>query len=116
MILYSCKEGKFCSFIIVKFETCGTLKVENTSKFSNECSVNTTEIKQKILSSDSIIISWNGGGGKIHDKINSYKTILSFKTILTWVCSLVVTDLRSETKSSRFEFGCYVCAEVSSLR
>ena len=29
--------------------------------------------------------------------------------------SLVVSDLRSETKGSRFESGCYLCAEVSSL-
>ena len=31
-------------------------------------------------------------------------------------CSLVVSDLRSETKGSRFESGCYLCAEVSSLQ
>ena len=30
--------------------------------------------------------------------------------------SLVVGDLRSETKGSRFEFGCYLCAEVNSLQ
>ena len=30
--------------------------------------------------------------------------------------SLVVSDLRSETKGSRFEFGCYLCAEMSSLQ
>ena len=30
--------------------------------------------------------------------------------------SLVVSDLRSETKGSRFEFGCYLYAEVSSLQ
>ena len=30
--------------------------------------------------------------------------------------SLVVSDLRSEAKVSRFEFGCYLCAEVSSLQ
>ena len=29
--------------------------------------------------------------------------------------SLVVRDLRSETKGSRFEPGCNLCAEVSSL-
>ena len=29
--------------------------------------------------------------------------------------SLVVGDLRSETKGSRFESGCWLCAEVSSL-
>ena len=28
--------------------------------------------------------------------------------------SLVVSDLRSENKSSRFECGCYLCAEVNS--
>ena len=27
-----------------------------------------------------------------------------------------VSDLRSETKGSRFEFGCYLCVEVSSLQ
>ena len=31
------------------------------------------------------------------------------------VPSLVVRDLRSETKGSRFEPGCNLCAEVSSL-
>ena len=30
--------------------------------------------------------------------------------------SLVVSDLRSETKDSRFESGCQLCAEVSSLQ
>ena len=30
--------------------------------------------------------------------------------------SLVVSSLRSVTKGSRFEFGCYLCAEVSSLQ
>ena len=30
--------------------------------------------------------------------------------------SLVVSDLRSETKGSRFESGCQICAEVSSLQ
>ena len=30
--------------------------------------------------------------------------------------SLVVSDLRSETKGSRFEFGCHLCAEVSFLQ
>ena len=29
---------------------------------------------------------------------------------------LVVSDLRSETKGSRFDSGCYLCAEVSSLQ
>ena len=28
---------------------------------------------------------------------------------------VMVSDLRSETKGSRFESGCYLCAEVSSL-
>ena len=31
------------------------------------------------------------------------------------VVSLMVSDLRSETKGSRFESSCYLCAEVSSL-
>ena len=31
-------------------------------------------------------------------------------------CSIVVSDLRSEAKGSRFESGCYLCAEVSSLQ
>ena len=30
--------------------------------------------------------------------------------------SLVVSDLRSKTKGSRFESGCQLCAEVSSLQ
>ena len=32
------------------------------------------------------------------------------------VRSLVVSDLRSETKGSLFESGCYLCAEMSSLQ
>ena len=32
------------------------------------------------------------------------------------VCSLVVSDLRSETRGFRFGSGCYLCAEVSSLQ
>ena len=36
--------------------------------------------------------------------------------LLLWAYILVVSDLRSETKSSRFESGCYLCAEVSSLQ
>ena len=31
------------------------------------------------------------------------------------VVSLMVSDLCSETKGSRFESSCYLCAEVSSL-
>ena len=31
-------------------------------------------------------------------------------------CSLAVSNLRSETKGSRFESGCYLCTEVSSLQ
>ena len=30
--------------------------------------------------------------------------------------NLVVSNLRSETKGSLFESGCYLCVEVSSLR
>ena len=30
--------------------------------------------------------------------------------------SLAVSDLRSETKGSRFESGCELCADVSSLQ
>ena len=30
--------------------------------------------------------------------------------------SSVVSDLRSETKGSRFEAGCCLCAEISSLQ
>ena len=38
-----------------------------------------------------------------------------FKTKLK-ARSLVVSDLRSETKGSRYEPGYYLCAEVSSLQ
>ena len=31
-------------------------------------------------------------------------------------CNLVVSDLGLETKGSRLESGCYLCAEVSSLQ
>ena len=37
-----------------------------------------------------------------------------YKTLQMGAHSLVVRDLCSETKGSRFEFGCYLCAEVSS--
>ena len=33
-----------------------------------------------------------------------------------WARSLVVSDLRPETKGSWFESGCQLCAEVSSLQ
>ena len=33
-----------------------------------------------------------------------------------WARSLVISDLRSETKGSRFESSCQLCAEVSSLQ
>ena len=35
--------------------------------------------------------------------------------VLLWARSLVVSDLHTETKGSRFESGCQLCAEVSSL-
>ena len=43
---------------------------------------------------------------------------IKFKTMLLeflYLRSLVVSDLRSETKGSRFQFGCNLCAEVLSL-
>ena len=42
---------------------------------------------------------------------NAFKVCESFRAR-----SLVVSDLRSETKGSRFESGCQLCAEVSSLQ
>ena len=41
-----------------------------------------------------------------------YATVVSLST----QDSLVVSDLRSETKGSRFESGCQLCAEVISLQ
>ena len=49
---------------------------------------------------------------------NSHKHVTRTKERLGQirrVHSLVVSDLRSETKGSRFESGCRLCAEVSSL-
>ena len=53
--------------------------------------------------------------------INDNETNLPHKLLLTnrqvaRARSLVVSDLRSETKGSRFESGCQLCAEVSSLQ
>ena len=55
----------------------------------------------------------NSGDGELHivnDSISS-AFLKMFRTL-----SLVVSDLRSETKSSRFRSGCYLCARVSSLQ
>ena len=41
---------------------------------------------------------------------------LALKMCIFRAPSLVVSDLRSETKGSRFESGCYLCEEVSSLQ
>ena len=44
---------------------------------------------------------------------------IKFKTMLLeflYLRSLVVSDLRSETKGSRFQFGCNLCAEMLSLQ
>ena len=39
-----------------------------------------------------------------------------YRIICLLVICLVVSDLRSKTKGSWFESGCYLCAEVSSLQ
>ena len=46
---------------------------------------------------------------------NPYRMVKHTQAILR-VHSLVVTDLRSETKGSRFKSSCYLRAEVSSLQ
>ena len=46
--------------------------------------------------------------------VNNKKKELS--TEMLRARGLVISDLRSETKGSRFESGCYLCAEVSSLQ
>ena len=53
--------------------------------------------------------------------IDDNETNLPHKLLLTnrqvaRARSLVVSDLRSEAKGSRFESGCQLCAEVSSLQ
>ena len=72
------QEGACSFFIIVKFETYGTLTYGDVQKFVNECSFNTTEVKQKKrLASDCIIVSGERGEGvKIPDETLT-KTILS---------------------------------------
>ena len=40
---------------------------------------------------------------------------LQWINIWIYLHRLVVSDLRSETRGSRFESGCYLCAEESSL-
>ena len=52
----------------------------------------------------------------LKDAIRDEKLIGGKKRQLIRAHSLVVSDLRSETKGSRFESSCYVCAEVSSLQ
>ena len=42
----------------------------------------------------------------------SFKVFRLFSEVPVRARSLVVSDLRSETKSSLFEPGCYLCAEV----
>ena len=44
----------------------------------------------------------------------SFPVLISTDILVQRAHSLVVSDLRSETKGSRFEFGCWLCAEVSS--
>ena len=56
---------------------------------------------------------------KLFFKIPRNETVRNgFESISTRVRarSLVVSDLRSVTKGSRFESGCQLCAEVSSLQ
>ena len=61
---------------------------------------------------------------KLEDKNVNEKLYLSNKTVLNIFMmslqikarSLVVSDLRSETKGSRPKPGCYLCAEVICLR
>ena len=50
--------------------------------------------------------------------ISSDASICSTMAFLQWerARSLVVSDLHSETKGSRFESGCQLCAEMSSLQ
>ena len=56
----------------------------------------------------------------VHDK--SVEELLALNNVICahqehrTARSLVVSDLRSETKGSRFESGCYLCAEMSSLQ
>ena len=51
-------------------------------------------------------------------KNECYKQLIVERQIfrIARVRSLVVSDLRLETKGSRFESGCQLCAEVSSLQ
>ena len=72
---------------------------------------------------------------KVRDKLKYHQDFLSIKktfddpypylridktanndTFQRLARSLVVSDLRSETKGSRFESGCYLYEEVSSLQ
>ena len=46
---------------------------------------------------------------------NPTKLSNTLKGIFLRVRSLVVSNSRSKTKGFRFESGCYLCAEVSSL-
>ena len=50
---------------------------------------------------------------------NMQNSVMMFN-FSSFACSVfllsVVSDLRSETKGSRFESGCQLCAEVSSLQ
>ena len=46
------------------------------------------------------------------EQLNNFPSVNIFKMYL----QLVVSDLRSQTKGSRFDSGCQLCAEVSSLQ
>ena len=45
-----------------------------------------------------------------------YMKIFTSKVFTLGACSLLVSDLHSETKCSQFGSGCNLCAEVSSLQ
>ena len=47
---------------------------------------------------------------------NARANVLMQRHKLSGLLSLNASDLRSETKGSRFEFGCHLCADVSCLQ
>ena len=57
-----------------------------------------------------VLIHWLSGWSLI------FLSVKEACRLLLNTSGLVVSDLHSETKGSRFESGCWLCAEVSSLQ
>ena len=97
----------------------------NSSTLQMSCSWYLNNVVGRIFFSQDVIISFATFLGSP----NTYLNVTSFLKrekcdfqkcnclkIVSRELSLVVSDLHSETKGSRFESGCQLCAEVRSLQ